>query len=378
MKILLVGEYSRLHNSLKEGLQKLGHEVLLIGLEDGFKKYPVDILIENKFTAGILKKLKNTLYLFFGIDLNSLSIERQVRKHQSDLIGHDIVQFINENALCCQPKIAKRLFDFFHKKNKKTFLLSCGVDHTSVKYAFEKKLRYSLLTPYFEGKTSKKENRFVLNYLNREHRSLHKWIYKHVQGVIASDLDYHLPLKNHPKYLGLVPNCINTSIFRATPIKINGKIHIFHGINKFQFFRKGNDFFKKALDRIQKKYPGRIKITTVSNLPYKEYIKSYETAHIVLDQVYSYDQGYNALEAMAKGKVVFTGAEKEWLEHYQLDEDQIAINAVPDEMKIFQKLEKLILNPQIIEEISKNTIAFVEREHHYLTSAKKYLHLWNS
>ena len=31
MKVLLVGEYSRLHNSLKEGLQKLGHEVFIVG-----------------------------------------------------------------------------------------------------------------------------------------------------------------------------------------------------------------------------------------------------------------------------------------------------------------------------------------------------------
>ena len=41
---------------------------------------------------------------------------------------------------------------------------------------------------------------------------------------------------------------------------------------------------------------------------------AFDTAHILLDQVYAYDQGYNALEAMAKGKVVFTGAEKEWEE----------------------------------------------------------------
>ena len=37
MKILLVGEYSRLHNSLKEGLEKLGHDVTLVGKQDGFK-----------------------------------------------------------------------------------------------------------------------------------------------------------------------------------------------------------------------------------------------------------------------------------------------------------------------------------------------------
>ena len=47
MRILLIGEYSGLHNSLKEGLEKNGHEVTLIGSGDGFKKYPMDINIES-------------------------------------------------------------------------------------------------------------------------------------------------------------------------------------------------------------------------------------------------------------------------------------------------------------------------------------------
>ena len=46
MKILLIGEYSRLHNSLKKGLKELGNEVTLIGTGDLFKNYPVDISIK--------------------------------------------------------------------------------------------------------------------------------------------------------------------------------------------------------------------------------------------------------------------------------------------------------------------------------------------
>ena len=42
MKILLLGEYSGLFNSLKEGLVELGHNVTLISDGDGFKNYPSD------------------------------------------------------------------------------------------------------------------------------------------------------------------------------------------------------------------------------------------------------------------------------------------------------------------------------------------------
>ena len=58
MKILLIGEYSRLHNSLKEGLQKLGHEVTILGFRDGFKDFHVDFPLEKKWDSGFLKKIK--------------------------------------------------------------------------------------------------------------------------------------------------------------------------------------------------------------------------------------------------------------------------------------------------------------------------------
>ena len=71
MKILLVGEYSRLHNSLKEGLVLLGHEVVLVGDGDYFKNYPVDIKLKRRFQKGLGRRLKNLLFLISGFDLSS-------------------------------------------------------------------------------------------------------------------------------------------------------------------------------------------------------------------------------------------------------------------------------------------------------------------
>ena len=44
----------------------------------------------------------------------------------------------------------------FAKNNKKLFVLCCGADYLSVKYAYEKKVRYSILSPLFDGKVSRK------------------------------------------------------------------------------------------------------------------------------------------------------------------------------------------------------------------------------
>ena len=375
MKILLVGEYSRLHNSLKEGLQLLGHQTTLIAAGDYFKNFPADIKLYRKYDSGFSKKIKVGLYKLFGIDITSLSLKKQFFKHRQKLKDYDVVQLINESPLGATPKIEKQIISFLKQYNNKLFLLSCGTDHISVTYAYEKKFRYSILLPLFNGKVTEKKFAPILKYLKPEFKSLHDFVYENIVGVIASDLDYHIPLKEHPKYLGLIPNPINTEKIVYTPNEIKKRVVIFHGINRANYLKKGNDYFDEALKIIQKKYEDKIHIEIVEDLPYSHYIETYNKAQIVLDQVLAYDQGYNALEAMAKGKVVFTGAEIEFEMYYNLNKT-VAINALPDANKIAKKLEDLILNPEKITEIGRNARDFVEKEHHFLSIAKRYCEIW--
>jgi glycosyltransferase involved in cell wall biosynthesis len=214
--------------------------------------------------------------------------------------------------------------------------------------------------------------------IEKPYVKLHHYVYKNIKGIIASDLDYHIPLIGNPKYLGLVPNPINLHKFKKIDLDVTGKIVIFHGINRENYYKKGNDIFEAALAIIKQKYDSLIKIITVENLPYNEYITKFDSAHILLDQVYAYDQGFNALEAMAKGKVVFTGAEQEWLDYYNLEEDTVAINALPNANNIAEKLEWLLLHPDKILEISNNARKFIEKHHNYIESAKQYLEKWQS
>uniref|UniRef100_UPI003743E456 glycosyltransferase n=1 Tax=Flavobacterium crocinum TaxID=2183896 RepID=UPI003743E456 len=103
----------------------------------------------------------------------------------------------------------------------------------------------------------------------------------------------------------------------------------------------------------------------------------YNRSHILLDQIYGYDQGYNALESMAKGKVVFTNAENEFMSHYNLSQ-KICINAIPDVDYLVNELSFLIENPTAIVAIGKSARAFIEREHHYIKIAQQYMEKWNN
>lgn len=376
MRILLIGEYSRLHNSLKKGLVALGHDVTLVGSGDMFKKFPVDESIRAKWLSDKpVPLLLRKLYLrVFKKDPAQWETGYRFQKLLPKLKNYDVVQLINSHSIGTFPnfeiKLLKRLFE----QNGKVFLMGCGDDFPVVKYYMEGKMRYHMLTPYLE-KGSKMNADFSLKYLTTPFKKLFYFVYEKADAVIPSDMDYKLPWQGWKKVSTLIPNPI---IIPAayTPIKVGGrKIRVLFGINSMNYYKKGYHFFEEALDIIEKKYSHLVEIRRTRNLPFDLYVKELELCDILMDNVYAFDQGYNALEAMARGKVVFTGAEKEFMEHYNLKE-RVAINALPDSESIAAELEHLILYPEKIEEIGRNARSFIEWEHDYLEVTEKYISLW--
>jgi len=63
--------------------------------------------------------------------------------------------------------------------------------------------------------------------LSPNHIKTHDLVYQNIVGVIASDMDYVLPMQGHPKFLGLIPNPINTTKINVIPLENFDKIVIF-------------------------------------------------------------------------------------------------------------------------------------------------------
>ena len=378
MKILLLGEYSRLHNSLKEGLAELGHEVTIVATGDKFKQFPVDYSIyaktcnNNKIVNFIFKSVRKLT------TINLEKFEKAIRFYVllPKIIHFDHVQFINSDALETYPILSRFLYKKLLKNFQSSSLLICGDETPVIDYLIEKELKDSILTPFLNDNLLKKEFHFPLKYRKASYRKTFNWLSKNCQHLITSDLDYEIPMQKMGFQTTFIPNPINVHSIDFKEVQTNGKIVIFLGINRLSYTRKGIHYFEKALQIIQEKYSDKIEVIITENIPYSEYITIYNSAHVLLDQVYANDQGYNALEAMAQGKVVFTGAEPEFLAHYNLQEDEVCINAVSDELKIADKLSFLIENPEKISEISKNARIFIERHHHYVTISENYLNIW--
>ncbi len=378
MKVLLLGEFSRLHNSLREGLVALGHEVVLLGTGDDFKDFPVDLSIKpiTVQNSAVLRLAGKIMRRVTGTDLEMYEKARRFRKLLPALQGFDVVQLINSDAIETLPALEIQLYEQLFRQNKKKFLLVCGDETPVIDQQLENELPYSVLTPYFEEKSNAKYYGYSLKYTTPPYRKLYDFVAANVNGILTSDLDYKIPLDLAGINNTMIPNPVNTEKIKFGGVTEKDKIVIFHGINKYSFVKKGSRFFEEALQQITAKYGKTVKVITANSLPYEQYSKLQQEADIVLDQVYCFDQGYNALEAMARGKVVFTGADKAFVDFYGLNRN-VAVNALPDVNYLVEWLSFFIENPQEIRELGLRARAFIEQHHDYKKVAQQYIETWS-
>ncbi|MBG6061089.1 glycosyltransferase involved in cell wall biosynthesis [Flavobacterium sp. CG_9.1] len=377
MKILLIGEYSRLHNSLKEGLIALGHDVILLSSGDYFKKFDTDYSFHSSFTSGhwLPRKIKNIIHKLTGIDLSKA--ERGLRFYLllPKLKNFDHVQLINSDAIETFPFLSRLLYKKLFKKIKNRSLLICGDETPVIDYLLKKETDYCILTPYFENNSLKNHFEYPLKYAAKNYRRTFDWLSENCRNLITSDLDYKIPMDKMNYKTHFIPNPVNSNKIKFQDQEINEKIVIFLGINRSSYIKKGIPYFEKALRIIQEKYPEKVTVIITENIPYSDYINKYNTAQIVLDQIYAIDQGYNALEAMAKGKVVFTGGGNDFIDHYNLKE-RVNIHSTPNIDSLVNEISFLIENPEAIVVIGNRARAFIEREHDHINIASQYLAAW--
>jgi glycosyltransferase involved in cell wall biosynthesis len=377
MRILLVGEYSGFHNALKYGLQSLGHEVTIVGDGDGFKKYPVDIDLDTGYFEmdWWRRKFRAGIWRFFKIDVKDYMTYSRFRESENLFKNHDIVQFINSNALNTSSAMEHKMIDFLIANNKKVTLVACGDDYEYAKYLTEEHTGYSILDPVKKGAVLPSKFYYTYKYLEDGYRANYEYIVQRALAVIPSNTDFHMPLTQQPKATAIIPAPVQTHLFENHINENLEIIEIFMGINRQNYWKKGINYFEEALKIIQSKYENRVNITIAEDLPYQEYITSYSKAHILLDQVLCYDQGYNALEAMAQGKVVFAGGSPLYLKAHGLSEIPV-IDAQPDVDDLVAQLAQLIDHPEDILTLGNKARAHVLEYHDAVQIAGTYVEIY--
>jgi hypothetical protein len=93
--------------------------------------------------------------------------------------------------------------------------------------------------------------------------------------------------------------------------------------------------------------------------------------------VYAYDQGYNALRSYGKRKSGFYRCRKRIYGALSVNRKSLCKRFTGCGCYLVQELSFLIENPEEISNISKRARAFIEKEHHYVTIAQKYVDVWS-
>jgi hypothetical protein len=147
-------------------------------------------------------------------------------------------------------------------------------------------------------------------------------------------------------------------------------------MNKDRTAYKGTDIMLKATEDIQRKYPERMEMVKAESVPFAEYQKMMEGSDAILDQLYSYTPSMNALLAMSKGIICIGGGEPENYEIIHETELRPIINVEPNYESVFLALEELVLHPERIPQLKKQSIDYVQKHHDYIKVAQEYLDFW--
>lgn len=361
MKILLIGEYSNVHATLAEGLRAIGHQVTVVSDGDGWKNYPRDIDVSRasgKF-GGVSLMVK--LYTLL-----------------SKLRGYDVVQLIN--PMFFELK-AERLFFFYNylrKHNKKVFLGAFGMDYYWVNECIERNpLRYSDFNFGSQLRTDEAALTERRDWLGTVKEQLNKLIADNCDGIITGLYEYHVCYQPHyPDKTRFIPYPIrmpdNNRI--AEPRE---KLNLFVGISKKRSAYKGTDIMLKAAEAIAAKYPEQVTLKVANGIPFAQYEQMLDSSDAILDQLYSYTPAMNALLAMSKGIIVVGGGEPENYEILGEQDLRPIVNVEPNYESVFHELEQLVLHPERIPELKRQSIAYIQKHHDYMKVAKEYETFYN-
>ena len=371
MKILLMGEYSNVHATLAEGLRKLGHHVTVLSNGDFWKNYPRDIDLVRK--PG---KLGGIMYM-----MKLYTIVHKLR-------GYDIVQLINPMFLELKAECIFPIYQYLRKHNKKVILGGFGMDYYWVSVCCkDKPLRYSDFNIGNKLRTNTDALKERKDWLGTEKGRLNQMIAEDCDGIITGLYEYwacyqpsfpqkttFIPFPIKPQLI--TPGNSNSHTYvenhQVIPLDIPKKVKLFIGINKSRSEYKGTDIMLKAAQAIAKKYPDKTELRIAESIPFAEYVKMMNGSDAILDQLYSYTPSMNPLEAMARGIICIGGGEPENYEIIHEDKLRPIINVLPNYESVYQKLEHLVLHPELVPLLKQQSIEYISKHHDYIKVAKRY------
>ena len=364
MKILLLGEASFVHSTLRKGFENLGHDVILVSA-GCIWDCPRDIDVGRDMRWGKLGGLKVIWQILSNIKL---------------FVGNDIVQMNDFHTMPLKLGWNKLFFKFIKRFNKKVVRGCWGDDIIVFDAQTQGVLAYSD-THIGTRPINIKENKLRIEEQHLpEFLSCCRYVNKHVDAFAACLYEYYV-YYNQDYYrsrLHYLP--LPIEIPKSNDIKVKGThwpIKVLVGIQKRRDYIKGAGVISELVENIAAEYPDKVVVNKVYDVPYNEYCKILAESDVLVDQLYSYTPSMNSLAAMARGTVVIGGGEEEYYEFIGEKELRPIINVRPcqDEYNL-DVLRNALLTPGRISQLSRDSVAFVQKHHDYMKVSRQYIEMY--
>ncbi len=377
MKILLIGEASFLHNTLKKGLVERGHRVTTMSDGNGWHDAPRDIDLRRDWRWG---------------KLGGLRVVWQLLRHLPQLCGNDVVQIHNYQFVPLMYRWNTLLLRFLKLTNRRVVKGCFGDDPQIFRRQAQGVPAYS--DTYWSGQLQNADQHRDRIAEVVEHGAEASWrkTTRMADALVACLYEYWLDY-NEPPYaakLHYIPLPIECEeMLRwcdGEMVKCVGNDAPSHPLTILIGLQPKRDFMKGAMkiaafvEEVARRHPGKVQIKYVEGVPYDEYMHLLAKADVLVDQLYSYTPSMNSLAAMARGTVVIGGGEEEYYEFIGEDTLRPIINVrpdVPDEENI-AAIERALFTDGTLERMAQESIQFVHKYHDYRHVAEQYEKLYYS
>lgn len=367
MRILLLGDYSNCHRTLATGLRSLGCDVTVASDGSRWMDTARDVDISRRWKSKA------------GGFLHWINLERLLRGRLS---GFDIVAVNDPVFASLRPERMHSLLTHLKKHNGALFYTAMSTDiaYLDMVAAPDTPLRYSEW--FVEGKPSRMNaanpakwyewhSKELVGYQNR--------FFDEIDGAVSVLYEYHLGMerrlgKDKAAYGGLP---VDTELYEPVELPENiEKVRLFLGRDRLRKLMKGSDLLEEAARDVICRHPDKAELTIVENRPYSEFTTLLKSAHVVLDQIYSYTPATTALMAMSYGLNVVSGAEPEYYDFIGETENRPIINAPIDLEELVGVMEDIVLNPGRIADRGRRSREFAVKHNDCRVVARRFLDFW--
>ena len=366
MKILLLGEYSNVHNTLAQGLRLLGHEVTVASNGDFWKDYPRDTDLAR--TPG---------------KMGGLRLMAKVVAQLPRWRGYDVVQLINPMFLELKAERIAPVYRYLRRHNRAVVLCAMGMDYYWVHECITSRpLRYSDFNFGDCLRTDPIALRDRNDWIGTAKGRLNQDIARDCDAIVAT------PYENYACYKPLFPAKTRFIPFPVNTAETGGDggaaasrtarppLKLFVGISKGRSAYKGTDIMLRAAEEVQKRHPALLQLRKAEGIPFDEYKRMMDGSDAIMDQLYSYTPAMNALLAMAKGIVVIGGGEPENYEILGEKELRPIINVQPTYESVCNELEQLVTHQERLPDLKRQSRKYVRRHHDFVKVARQYERLY--